>query len=101
MHSSSNVIQLQFHTDSFGTDSSFQLHYEVVPTAPNCGGIFTEPSGVIAGYINGRICSYLIQQPIGMKIKIDFTNFDLVNSEGCYLQKVEVSIYTNVHMCIW
>ncbi|XP_050336908.1 cubilin homolog [Bactrocera neohumeralis] len=90
LHSSSNVIQLQFHTDALGTDSSFQLHYEVVPTAPNCGGIFTEPAGVIAGYINGRICSYLIQQPIGTKIQLDFTNINLVKSEGCYIQKIEI-----------
>ncbi|XP_017464514.1 PREDICTED: cubilin homolog [Rhagoletis zephyria] len=90
IHSSSNTIHLQLHTDSFGIDSSFQLHYEVVPSAPNCGGVFTEPSGTIAGYINGRVCSYLIRQPIDTKIKLEFTDFHLLRSESCFLQKVEV-----------
>ncbi|XP_067648024.1 cubilin homolog [Eurosta solidaginis] len=90
MHSSSNTINLHLHTDNVGTDSSFQLHYEVVPSAPNCGGVFTERSGIITGYINGRICSYLIKQPIDTKVKLDFTDFNLLKSEGCAIQKVEV-----------
>uniref|UniRef100_A0A0A1WR72 Cubilin n=1 Tax=Zeugodacus cucurbitae TaxID=28588 RepID=A0A0A1WR72_ZEUCU len=90
LHSSSNAIRLQFHTDSIGTDSLFQLHYEVLPATPNCGGIFSEPSGEIAGYINGRVCSYLIQQPMGTKINLNFTKIDLLKSEGCYLQKIEI-----------
>ncbi|XP_053955149.1 cubilin homolog [Anastrepha ludens] len=90
LHSSSNIIRLRLHTDDFGTDSSFQLHYEVVPSAPNCGGVFTEPSGIITGYINGRICSYVIRQPIDTKIKLEFTELELLKSESCFLQKVEV-----------
>ncbi|XP_017095248.2 cubilin homolog [Drosophila bipectinata] len=90
LHSSSNRLVLKFHTDSHGLDSSFQLHYEVVPGEPGCGGVFTDPSGHISGHMNAEVCLYLIEQPKETQVKLVFDQVNLLNSEDCSLQKIEI-----------
>ncbi|XP_030569623.1 cubilin homolog [Drosophila novamexicana] len=90
LHSSSNLLHIHFHTDQYRTDSSFQLHYEVVTGHPGCGGIFTEPSGLISGHMNAELCLYLIEQPNGTRIELNFQRINLLRNEDCSLQKVEI-----------
>lgn len=90
IYSSSNLLSVHFHTDPFRADSSFQLHYEVVAGHPGCGGVFTERQGVITGHMNAEVCLYLITQPSGTKVQLDFQLLNLLRSEDCNLQKLEI-----------
>ncbi|XP_017081199.1 cubilin homolog [Drosophila eugracilis] len=88
LYSFSNSLRLDFHTNEFRSDSSFQVHYEVIPGKPGCGGIFTEPHGHIIVDMDSDVCSYLIEQPRGTQVKLVFDSVHLVKS--CYFQKIEV-----------
>ncbi|XP_017863563.1 PREDICTED: cubilin homolog [Drosophila arizonae] len=88
LHSSSNQLRIVFHTDRNRADSLFQLHYEVVPGHPGCGGIFNEPSGVVSGYMNAKLCLYLIEQPYGTQIELTFLRVKLLHD--CSLQQLEI-----------
>ena len=52
-----------------------------------CGGILTSPRGIISSplypdnYPDNAQCTYLISQPIGKKILINFQSFDI--ETGC------------------
>nr|XP_036671656.1 cubilin homolog [Drosophila suzukii] len=87
LYSSSNSLRLDFHTDALRSDSSFQMHYEVVPGHPGCGGVFTESRGHIRGYMDAEVCLYLIEQPRGTQVKLEFVE---VNMMRCFLQKIEI-----------
>ncbi|KAH8286857.1 hypothetical protein KR018_002895 [Drosophila ironensis] len=90
LHSSSNRVVLDFHTDLLGSDSSFQVHYEVVAGQPECGGVFTEPRGRISGHMDSEVCLYLIEQPKETQVRLAFEKVNLLASEDCSLQKIEI-----------
>ncbi|XP_034481448.1 cubilin homolog [Drosophila innubila] len=90
VYSSSHKLNIHFHTDLFRMDSSFQLHYEVIAGHPSCGGIFTEPRGLIRGHTNDHVCLYLIQQPNGTKIELNFQKLRLLFTGNCRLQQLQV-----------
>uniref|UniRef100_A0A1I8PUZ9 Cubilin n=1 Tax=Stomoxys calcitrans TaxID=35570 RepID=A0A1I8PUZ9_STOCA len=89
---STNKLKLHFHTDQHGSDSSFQLHYEVESAKPHCGGIFTEATGLVAGPVYGEaaICLYLIQQPSNTQIHLEFEHEKLFELENCNLNSIEI-----------
>ncbi|KAH8296515.1 hypothetical protein KR054_007352 [Drosophila jambulina] len=90
LHSTSNSVLLELHTDELRSDSSFQVHYEVVAGQPGCGGVFTEPRGRISGHMNNEVCLYLIEQPEHTQVKLVLDQVDLLQSESCRLQKIEI-----------
>ncbi|KMY99076.1 cubilin homolog isoform X1 [Drosophila simulans] len=90
LYSSSNSLRLDFHTDAIRSDSSFQMHYEVVPGQPGCGGVYTEPRGRISGYMNYEVCLYLIEQPRGTQVKLVIDRVMLLESLSCYLLSIEI-----------
>lgn len=90
IYSSSSLVDLHFHTDAYRADSSFQLHYEVVSGHPGCGGIFTEPKGLIIGYTQPEICLYLIQVPSMLKVQLEFQFINLIWGTSCIIQKLEI-----------
>ncbi|KAH8357601.1 hypothetical protein KR200_003594 [Drosophila serrata] len=90
LYSSSNSVLLELHTDELRSDSSFQVHYEVVSGQPGCGGVFTEPSGRISGHMNAEVCLYLIEQPQFTQVKLVLDQVNLIQSESCRLQKIEI-----------
>ncbi|EDV51468.2 cubilin homolog [Drosophila erecta] len=90
LYSSSNSLRLDFHTDDIGSDSSFQMHYEVVPGQPGCGGVFTESRGHISGYMDFEVCLYLIEQPRGTQVKLVIDRPNLVETLGCSLLNIEI-----------
>ncbi|KAG7199007.1 hypothetical protein KM043_013159 [Ampulex compressa] len=87
---------VHFHSDSAGQDAGFQIHYSVVEGVPGCGGIYTSFNGIITspGHINtyqaNLNCEWKIQLPVGEKIKISWTKFDLEDSSSCQFDYVEV-----------
>uniref|UniRef100_A0A6P4EJQ7 Cubilin n=1 Tax=Drosophila rhopaloa TaxID=1041015 RepID=A0A6P4EJQ7_DRORH len=90
LYSSSNSLRMDFHTDAVRADSSFQMHYEVVPAQPGCGGVYTESRGRISGYMNAEVCLYLIEQPQETQVKLVFDQVNLIQSENCSMQKIEI-----------
>lgn len=90
IYSSTNLLELHFHTDWYRADSSFQLHYEVVAGHPGCGGIFTEPKGLITGHMKGEFCLYLIRVPSMLKVQLEIQLMNMVSSPDCRLQKLEI-----------
>lgn len=92
LRTSSNKLKIHFHTDGYGSDSNFQLHYEVESSIPHCGGIYTTASGIIVGAEESSICLYLIEQPTDSQIKLEFQGLDLSEEENCNLNSIEVSI---------
>ncbi|XP_002030177.2 cubilin homolog [Drosophila sechellia] len=90
LYSSSNSLRLDFHTDAIRSDSSFQMHYEVVPGQPGCGGVYTEPRGRISGYMNYEVCLYLIEQPRGTQVKLVIDRVILLESLSCHYLSIEI-----------
>ncbi|KAH8405045.1 hypothetical protein KR222_005560 [Zaprionus bogoriensis] len=91
LYTSTSWLNVHFHTDNHYMDSSFQLHYEVVPGHPGCGGFYTEPRGLLSGAnLTDELCLYLIEQPTGTQIQLDFQLIDLTISSSCSYQKIEI-----------
>ncbi|KAH8239867.1 hypothetical protein KR032_008825 [Drosophila birchii] len=90
LYSTSNNVLLELITDELRSDSSFQVHYEVVMGEPGCGGIYTEPEGHISGHMNAEVCLYLIEQPQFTQVKLVLDQVNLIQSENCGLQKIEI-----------
>lgn len=66
-----------------------------------CGGIFTDSKGIIESpfypnpYPQNKICTYLIQQPVGKAIKLSFLDFDIddVSYPQCTYDSLEVKSF--------
>ncbi|XP_061400318.1 cubilin homolog [Musca vetustissima] len=90
---SSNKLKLHLHTDANGSDSSFQLHYEVESAIPHCGGVFTEATGLIVGPAEPSVCLYSIKQPPNVQIRLTFMEMNLNDNviiNNCNLHSIEV-----------
>lgn len=93
--SSGNIMLTNFITDSEAQKPGFKALYKAVTpiTAQNCGGILTNPSGNISSpfypsfYPPNVDCTWTINVPAGMKIRVKFTMFRLkepgVNLRTC------------------
>lgn len=90
LYSTSNRLSIHFHTDLNRMDSAFQLHYEVIAGHPSCGGLFTEPRGLIRGHTHAKVCLYLIQQPNGTQIELNFKKLNFLHTGKCMLQQLEI-----------
>ncbi|XP_075232242.1 cubilin [Lycorma delicatula] len=93
LFSSSNIATVIFSTDFTFSGEGFSLHYETV-----CGGIFAEESGVISSphypehYKSYHDCIYLISQPVGKAIVLNFIDFELEEqfSSVCFFDYVVI-----------
>ena len=90
------LYALRFHSD--GGDNllkrgnyttGFQIEYKVLKLFTDCGGIFTNASGILSSpsyphpYPNMADCNYIISQPSGKYINISFVRMDLIcNAAG-------------------
>jgi len=106
--SSSNEVMLKFYADWSVTDDGFRVRYEVgkdvipfpkywsfiMPLA--CGGTFTLPTGEItspyfpSNYPNSRECVYVVEQPPGVTITLNFEEFDVESHDECRYDYLEV-----------
>ena len=61
-----------------------------------CGGTFSADHGVITSpyhpnpYPHGRQCDYLIAQPAGTKINLNFIDFEIEGSYNCKFDYLEI-----------
>ncbi|XP_048417522.2 cubilin isoform X2 [Stegostoma tigrinum] len=64
---------------------------------PACGGTYEDSKGILTtpswpnAYPSNRQCIYIIQQPIGERIHLQFTHMDLESNNSCS------SVYVEVH----
>ncbi|KAG8593209.1 hypothetical protein GDO81_000765 [Engystomops pustulosus] len=90
--SSSNQLFLNFTTDKVNSDRGFEIKWEEVypddiEEIQSCGGGFTEDSGVMKSpnwpnnYPPNRLCVWHLQVPEGKKITVNFTHFDLEDTD--------------------
>jgi cubilin len=94
-----NTATIHFHSDGDSSDAGFQIAFSVVEGIPGCGGTFTASKGDIVSptnlddgkYKHNMVCEYVIQMPVGSRVRIEFKKFALEESSGCKFDKVEVS----------
>ncbi|XP_063003684.1 cubilin [Elgaria multicarinata webbii] len=87
---------VHFHSNAFSSDRGFHITYTTAPADPNCGGNFTDSSGIIMSpywpnsYLNNRQCIYIVRQPPGEKINLNFTHLELESHPSCSWNYIEV-----------
>ncbi|KAF2368216.1 EGF-like domain, partial [Trinorchestia longiramus] len=92
--SSGNQLFVQFKSDSSVARAGFTARHQVV-----CGGEFLDPTGTIRSpyfpnpYPHNRECVYVIRQPPGKAVVLNFTSFDVEDSRWarrCVFDYVEI-----------
>ncbi|XP_061094184.1 cubilin [Conger conger] len=87
---------VHFHSDSGVSDHGFHITYTTLPSAPGCGGTYTDSDGFITSpnwpdnYAHNRQCVYIIRQPAGEVVTLNFTHMDLETHSACAFDHVEV-----------
>ncbi|XP_005856789.1 PREDICTED: cubilin, partial [Myotis brandtii] len=87
--------RVHFHSDDQINDQGFYITYLTSPSDPPCGGNYTDPEGVLSLDLNGpftqnKHCIYVIQQPLGEQIQVNFTHVELEGQSGCSPSYIEV-----------
>ncbi|KAM9307657.1 cubilin [Gastrophryne carolinensis] len=88
--SSSNTLWLKFRLDASATASSFKAFYQVV-----CGGMLSG-TGVIRTphypnpYYRERTCEWIIAQPEGEVVQLNFDSFNLLPGTRCSSNYIEI-----------
>ncbi|XP_001377380.2 cubilin [Monodelphis domestica] len=96
LHTTGPFAWIHFHSDSTGSDRGFHITYITSLVDPDCGGNFTDAEGTLvspdwpAPYIHNRQCIYIITQPPGEKIQLNFTQVELEGQNHCLQSSVEV-----------
>ncbi|KAL6069282.1 hypothetical protein STEG23_019741, partial [Scotinomys teguina] len=96
------AARIHFHSDSDITDKGFHITYLTTPSDLPCGGNYTDTEGELllpplSGPLNrNRQCVYLITQPEGEKIDINFTHVELESQMGCAHTYIEVRDHNNL-----
>ncbi|XP_008147050.2 cubilin [Eptesicus fuscus] len=87
--------RVHFHSDDQVNDQGFYITYVTSPSDPPCGGNYTSPEGLLTLELNGpftqnKHCIYIIQQPLGEQIQVNFTHVELEGQSGCSPSYIEV-----------
>ncbi|XP_068942361.1 cubilin [Petaurus breviceps papuanus] len=88
--------RIHFHSDSLGSDKGFHITYITSLVDPDCGGNYTAAEGSIISpgwpspYVHNRQCIYIITQPPGEKIHLNFTQVQLEDQSHCLQSSIEV-----------
>ncbi|XP_060048215.1 cubilin [Erinaceus europaeus] len=87
--------RLHFHSDNQINDQGFHISYLTSPLDLHCGGNHTNPEGLIALDLTGpftkiRQCIYIITQPLGERIQVNFTHVKLESQSGISQSYIEV-----------
>lgn len=96
------AARIHFHSDGDITDKGFHITYLTTPSDLPCGGNYTDTEGELlfpplSGPFNrNRQCVYLITQPKGEKIDINFTHVELESQMGCTHTYIEVGDHNNL-----
>ncbi|XP_060075561.1 cubilin-like [Ylistrum balloti] len=90
--SPSPYLWVRFKTDTSIVDHGFSLNYGFT----DCGGILTQDNGVITSpnypnlYNHSDSCAWIIQAPEGVRVNVQFTNFDIENHSSCVFDYLEI-----------
>lgn len=93
-------LYVKFHSDISGGGKGFRATYKAIPTANNCGGIFTVQSGTIMSpnypknYGKDLYCEWKIQTHISNSLVFQLIDFDMESSDNC--TKDSFAIYDTV-----
>ncbi|XP_046744297.1 cubilin [Diprion similis] len=93
--STHNYLWIKFVSDSSNHHTGFLATYTTLDV--RCGGILKAPSGVIQSpsamnsYDETEDCTWIIQAPPGLIVKLDWHTFDLEDSYDCRLDYVAIS----------
>uniref|UniRef100_A0A8C3YL53 Cubilin n=1 Tax=Catagonus wagneri TaxID=51154 RepID=A0A8C3YL53_9CETA len=87
--------RIHFHSDNQVNDQGFHITYLTSPSDLHCGGNFTDAEGLLSSDLSGpfthnRQCIYIITQPVGEQIQVNFTHVELEGQSGCSQSYVEV-----------
>ncbi|KAK3572019.1 hypothetical protein QTP86_022249 [Hemibagrus guttatus] len=88
--SSANVLWIRFKSDSSVSHAGFRAVYEI-----HCGGVLSG-SGQIRTplhpdtYPHNKLCEWVISQPTGYVVTLNFLTFDVEGVESCLYDYVEV-----------
>ncbi|XP_040824205.1 cubilin [Ochotona curzoniae] len=88
--------RIHFHSDSQTSDKGFLITYLKSPLDLPCGGNYTDPEGELllpglsGPFAHSRQCIYIIRQPQGEKIQVNFTGLELEGQGGCSQNYLEV-----------
>ncbi|XP_055377129.1 cubilin homolog [Condylostylus longicornis] len=92
----SNSAEINFHSDQYSSDSAFQIHYEITEGIPNCGGIFDKTHGSLQSpktedpTLKAISCQYLIRQPVGTRVLLEFETFEIPGLYNCSIASLEI-----------
>ncbi|XP_078278371.1 cubilin [Rhinoraja longicauda] len=87
---------IHFHSYNNVNDQGFHVTYITLSAEPGCGGMYEESEGILTSpnwpnsYPSGRQCIYVIQQPKGERIHLQFTHVELEFHVNCSLDYIEV-----------
>ncbi|XP_031795774.1 cubilin [Sarcophilus harrisii] len=87
---------IHFHSDSVGSDRGFHITYVTSLVDSECGGNYTDAEGTLISpdwpnsYIHNRQCLYIITQPPGERIHLNFTHVELDGWSHCSQSSIEV-----------
>ncbi|XP_036131390.1 cubilin [Molossus molossus] len=87
--------RIHFHSDNQINDQGFHITYLTSPLDPHCGGNYTDPEGPLSLELSGpftynKQCIYIITQPLGEQIQVNFTHVELEGQSGCSQSYIEV-----------
>ncbi|KAM5338742.1 cubilin [Glossophaga mutica] len=87
--------RVHFHSDNQVTDQGFHITYLTSLSDLPCGGNYTDPEGLLSLDLSGpfthnKHCIYIIDQPLGEQIQINFTHVELEGQSGCSQSYIEV-----------
>ncbi|XP_037366570.1 cubilin isoform X2 [Talpa occidentalis] len=87
--------RIHFHSDNQISDQGFHITYLTSPLDLHCGGNYTDPQGLLSldlsgPFMHNRQCIYIINQPLGEQIQINFTHVELESQSGCSQTYIEV-----------
>uniref|UniRef100_A0A4X2M7T4 Cubilin n=1 Tax=Vombatus ursinus TaxID=29139 RepID=A0A4X2M7T4_VOMUR len=88
--------RIHFHSDAIGSDKGFHITYVTSLVDPDCGGNYADAEETIISpgwpspYIHNRQCIYIITQPPGEKIHLNFTQVELEGQSHCLQSSIEV-----------
>nr|XP_023417709.1 cubilin [Cavia porcellus] len=88
--------RIHFHSDNQISDRGFHITYLTSPSDLHCGGNYTDPEGELLlpnlpePLAHNRQCIYIIEQPQGELIDLNFTHVELEGQRGCSHSYIEV-----------
>ncbi|KAM6162076.1 cubilin isoform 2-T2 [Erethizon dorsatum] len=91
--------RIHFHSDNQISDRGFHITYLTSSSDLQCGGTYTDPEGELlfpnlpGPLAHNRQCLYVIKQPQGELIDLNFTHVELEGQRGCSHSYIEVRDY--------